>query len=53
MVLLRYLCAGDDRKLQMARQMYENKTIPVGNTYKSLGIPRSTFSKYVKNDVRK
>jgi hypothetical protein len=35
----------------MARQMDENKTIPVEH-YKSLGIPRSTFDEYVKNDVK-
>ena len=38
----------DDRKLQMARQMYEKKTIPVRDICKALGIPRSTFYKYIK-----
>jgi DNA invertase Pin-like site-specific DNA recombinase len=37
-----------DKKLQMAKKMYEDKTIPVGDIYKGLGIPRSTFYKYVK-----
>ena len=37
----------------MARQMYENKTIPVRDISKTLGIPRSTFYKYMKNHVGK
>jgi hypothetical protein len=41
------------RKLQMARQMYEKKTIPVRDICKALGIPRSTFYKYVKNYLRR
>jgi DNA invertase Pin-like site-specific DNA recombinase len=40
---------SDDKKLQMARKMYEDKTIPVEDIYKGLGIPRSTFYKYIKN----
>jgi DNA invertase Pin-like site-specific DNA recombinase len=39
---------SDNRKLQMARQMYEKKTIPVKDICKALGIPRSTFYKYMK-----
>lgn len=39
---------SDDRKLQMARQMYENKHLPVMEISKALGIPRSTFYKYIK-----
>jgi DNA invertase Pin-like site-specific DNA recombinase len=39
---------SEDKKLQMAKKMYEDKTIPVGDIYKGLGIPRSTFYKYVK-----
>jgi Helix-turn-helix domain of resolvase len=35
----------------MARQMYENKTIPVRDICKALGIPLSTFYKYMKNHV--
>jgi transcriptional regulator of acetoin/glycerol metabolism len=46
------LC-NDDRKLQMARQMYENKKLPVRDICKALGIPRSTFYKYMKNHVGK
>jgi DNA invertase Pin-like site-specific DNA recombinase len=44
---------SDDRKLQMARQMYEKKTIPVRDICKALGIPRSTFYKYVRKQERK
>jgi DNA invertase Pin-like site-specific DNA recombinase len=44
---------SDNRKLQMARQMYEKKTIPVKDICKALGIPRSTFYKYMKNHVGK
>jgi DNA invertase Pin-like site-specific DNA recombinase len=40
---------SDDRKLQMARQMYEKKTIPVKDICKALGIPRSTFYKYMRD----
>jgi DNA invertase Pin-like site-specific DNA recombinase len=44
---------SDERKLQMARQMYEKKTIPVKDICKALGIPRSTFYKYVRKQERK
>jgi DNA invertase Pin-like site-specific DNA recombinase len=44
---------SDERKLQMARQMYEKKTIPVKDICKALGIPRSTFYKYVREQERK
>src|ERR671915_1036888 len=44
---------SNDRKLQMARQMYEKKTIPVKDICKALGIPRSTFYKYMKNHLGK
>jgi DNA invertase Pin-like site-specific DNA recombinase len=40
---------SDDKKLQMAKKMYSDKTIPVEDIYKGLGIPRSTFYKYIKN----
>jgi DNA invertase Pin-like site-specific DNA recombinase len=43
---------SDERKLQMARQMYEKKTIPVKDICKALGIPRSTFYKYVRKQER-
>src|SRR5919112_1688424 len=44
---------SDERKLQLARQMYENKSLPVKEICKALGIPRSTFYKYMKNHIRK
>jgi len=44
---------SSDSKLQMARQMYENKTILVSDIYKSLGSPRSTFYKYVRTYFKK
>src|ERR687896_1208754 len=44
---------SEDRKLQMARQMYENKNLPVRDICKALGIPRSTFYKYVRKQERK
>jgi DNA invertase Pin-like site-specific DNA recombinase len=40
---------SDEKKLQMAQKMYADKTIPVKNIYTSLGIPRSTFYKYVRD----
>jgi DNA invertase Pin-like site-specific DNA recombinase len=39
---------NEEKKLRVARQMYENKTMPVGNILKGIGIPRSTFYKYVR-----
>jgi DNA invertase Pin-like site-specific DNA recombinase len=39
---------NDDRKVQMARQMYENKSLTVKDICKTLGIPRSTFYKYMQ-----
>ena len=44
---------NDERKLQMARQMYENKSLLVKDICKALGIPRSTFYKYVGKQERK
>jgi DNA invertase Pin-like site-specific DNA recombinase len=44
---------SDERKLQLARQMYENKSLPVKEICKALGIPRSTFYKYVRKQERK
>jgi DNA invertase Pin-like site-specific DNA recombinase len=44
---------SDERKLQMARQMYENKSHSVKEICKALGIPRSTFYKYMKNHAGK
>jgi DNA invertase Pin-like site-specific DNA recombinase len=43
---------SEERKLQMARQMYEKKTIPVKDICNALGIPRSTFYKYVRKQER-
>ena len=39
---------SEEKKLQMAKQMYEDKTIPVHDICRGLHIPRSTFYKYVK-----
>jgi DNA invertase Pin-like site-specific DNA recombinase len=39
---------SEGKKLQMAKKMYEDKTIPVQDIYRGLNIPRSTFYKYVK-----
>jgi hypothetical protein len=33
--------------------MYEDKKIPVADIYKGLGIPRSTFYKYVREYWKK
>jgi DNA invertase Pin-like site-specific DNA recombinase len=44
---------SEERKLQMAKKMYEDKTIPVESIYKSLHIPRSTFYKYVREYSKK
>jgi DNA invertase Pin-like site-specific DNA recombinase len=44
---------SDEKKLQMARQMHENKNLPVREICKALGIPRSTFYKYVRKQERK
>jgi DNA invertase Pin-like site-specific DNA recombinase len=44
---------SDERKLQMARQMYANKSHSVNEICKALGIPRSTFYKYVRKQERK
>jgi DNA invertase Pin-like site-specific DNA recombinase len=39
---------SEGKKLQMARKMYEDKTMSVGDICKGLNIPRSTFYKYVR-----
>jgi DNA invertase Pin-like site-specific DNA recombinase len=44
---------SDEKKLQLARQMYENKSLPVKEICKALGIPRSTFYKYMRKQERK
>jgi DNA invertase Pin-like site-specific DNA recombinase len=43
---------SDGRKLHLARQMYENKSHSVNEICKALGIPRSTFYKYVRKQER-
>src|SRR5918996_2533669 len=40
---------SESKKLQMARKMYEDKTMSVGDICKGLNIPRSTFYKYVRS----
>jgi DNA invertase Pin-like site-specific DNA recombinase len=44
---------SEEKKLQLARKMYEDKTMPVADIYTSLNIPRSTFYKYVREYARK
>jgi DNA invertase Pin-like site-specific DNA recombinase len=43
---------SEEKKLKIAKQMYEEKKIPVADIYKSFGIPRSTFYKYVREYSR-
>lgn len=40
---------SEERKLQMAKKMYLDKSIPVANIYTGLSIPKSTFYKYVRD----
>jgi DNA invertase Pin-like site-specific DNA recombinase len=44
---------SDEKKLHLARQMYENRSLAVGDICKTLGIPRSTFYKYVRKQESK
>jgi DNA invertase Pin-like site-specific DNA recombinase len=44
---------SEEKKLQLAKQMYEDGKIPIADIYKSLHIPRSTFYKYVREYARK
>jgi DNA invertase Pin-like site-specific DNA recombinase len=44
---------SEAKKLQMAKKMYEDTTIPVEQIYKSLRIPRSAFYKYVRDYSKK
>jgi DNA invertase Pin-like site-specific DNA recombinase len=44
---------SEGQRLQIAKNMYEDKTMPVEDIYKSLHIPRSTFYKYVREYARK
>jgi DNA invertase Pin-like site-specific DNA recombinase len=39
---------SEEKKLQMAKRMYEDKSISVNDICRGLNIPRSTFYKYVK-----
>jgi DNA invertase Pin-like site-specific DNA recombinase len=39
---------SDAQRLQMAKKMYEDKSMPIADIYKSLHIPRATFYKYVR-----
>jgi DNA invertase Pin-like site-specific DNA recombinase len=40
---------SESKKLQMARKMYADKTMSVGDICRGLNIPRSTFYKYVRD----
>jgi DNA invertase Pin-like site-specific DNA recombinase len=44
---------SDEKKLQLARRMYENKSLPVKEICKALGIPRSTFYKHMRKQEKK
>jgi DNA invertase Pin-like site-specific DNA recombinase len=44
---------SEEKRLQLAKQMYENQNISVYEICKSLHIPRSTFYKYVREYSRK
>jgi DNA invertase Pin-like site-specific DNA recombinase len=44
---------SEEKKLQLARKMYEDKSMPVADIFTSLNIPRSTFYKYVREYARK
>jgi DNA invertase Pin-like site-specific DNA recombinase len=39
---------SEEKKLQMAKRMYEDKSMSVGDICRGLHIPRSTFYKYVR-----
>ena len=39
---------SEEKKLQMAKRMYEDKLMSVGDICRGLNIPRSTFYKYVR-----
>jgi len=39
---------SEEKKLQMAKKMYNDKSMRVRDIYKGLNIPRSTFYKYVR-----
>ena len=50
---IRVITLDQQTELQLARQMYENKSLAVVDICKALGIPRSTFYKYVPKHARK
>jgi DNA invertase Pin-like site-specific DNA recombinase len=39
---------SEEKKLRMAKKMYEDNTMSVGDICRGLNIPRSTFYKYVR-----
>ena len=39
---------SEEKKLRMAKKMYEDETMSVGDICRGLNIPRSTFYKYVR-----
>jgi DNA invertase Pin-like site-specific DNA recombinase len=39
---------NEEKRFQLAKQMYETQKIPVGDICQSLHIPRSTFYKYMR-----
>jgi Helix-turn-helix domain of resolvase len=39
---------SEEKRFQLAKQMYDNQKIPVGDICHSLHIPRSTFYKYMR-----
>jgi DNA invertase Pin-like site-specific DNA recombinase len=39
---------SDEKRFQLAKQMYDNQKIPVGDICQSLHIPLSTFYKYMR-----
>jgi DNA invertase Pin-like site-specific DNA recombinase len=44
---------SEEKRLQLAKQMYDNRDMPVEEIWKSLHIPRATFYKYVRGYSRK
>src|SRR5664279_3429490 len=44
---------ADTKKLALARKMYQDKTIPVKDILTNLGLKKTTFYKYLKNDSGK
>jgi DNA invertase Pin-like site-specific DNA recombinase len=44
---------SEEKRLVMAKRMYEDKSMSVADICKALNIPRSTFYKYVKGYTKK